>query len=381
MPANLAWTVVGSTGFAPRVVMQANARLYEYSNFPQPPAYEAVPDIPPATLDGGGRPGRVIRGEVSGADDGSMLHVLYYDGSVMHATRGPAAADTWSTQVVDSVETDGQSVCTNALALRPTPGGVEVHAFYTTGNGVLRHARFDGTTWTTEALDGHVTDNEGRVVSTFEGVAAVAEPDGTLHVFYHDVNATNLRHAERQGTTWRFEVLDGSGGTPADGPGTGPISGHVGMNPGAAWYDNRVYVFYDDTGNENIRMAVRRSVGAEDRWSYRPLDGAKRGRGSVSSLVRATTTAVWNDRLSVFYYDADRGHLRHASVTPGWATPWNFEIVDGVGGLSGRISGPVGAMPAAVVTALPGAAPGLPLMVVYLGPDYKLRLAILSDPP
>jgi hypothetical protein len=383
-PSTLAWTVAGRPPFATRVVMVLDSRLVEYADFPQPPAFAPIDvdtgGIQPAVIDGGGRPGRWIRDEVSAVDDGSMLHVLYYDGFVLHATRGPADADQWSTMTVDSSETDGLELCTNALVLRPTAGGPEVHAFYTTGNGVLRHAQFDGTAWTTEALDGHITDNDRRVVSMFAGVAALVEPDGRMHVFYYDKTAMNLRHAERGAGPWTFEVLDGSGGDPADGSGTGPTTAHVGRNPAAAWYDGRLYVFYDDETNSNVRMAVRRNVGVEERWSYGVVDGNRRRRGGVSDLVRATTAVVWSDRLSVFYYDAYLWHLRHAWTAPSWPSRWQYEIVDGAGGPNGRINDAAGAMPAALASLSPNGAPGLPVVVAHFA-AVNMRWAVLTDPP
>jgi hypothetical protein len=145
-------------------------------------------------------------------------------------------------------------------------------------------------------------------------------------------------------------------------------------------FDDRLYCFYDDYKNGNIRMAARRLVNGAERWSFRPLDGNGRGHGRVTSLVRSTEAVRWSDRLSVFYVDDDLGHLRHAWVEPGWTSPWNYEIVDGAGGSNGRVATTVGRFPVPLAWGFDGVRRTLPLLVAYQGTGPAIRWAVLADP-
>ena len=379
---NREWDLAGR-GTSTHIIAVSAGKLVDSSDLPQPPAYA------PVAVDTGGIAPIEIDSvtqyyQVSATDDGLALHVLYAkDDRTMHATRRLSAFDDWATQVVDGDGVDshlGEAMgWSSALVVTDGPGP-RVHAFYVTAAGVLRHAELSGGQWVAESIDGHVADNEGRVAAEMDYPAAAAEPDGRLHVFYYDSNTKDLRHAVRRNGTWAVEILDGAGGTgpSPDGVGTGPISGFVGRRPAAAFFDDRLYVFYEDEKNGNIRMAVRRLVDTTERWSFAPFAGHSRSRGG-SRISLCPTVVKWRDRLSVLYMGGD--YLYHASVGPGFGMPWRYEIVDGVDGPDGRIAQTVGILPQALAAGGTNGNPDLPLVVAHLRlQGYTFRCAVLSDP-
>ena len=92
------------------------------------------------------------------------------------------------------------------------PDGLRLQAFYYDATAhTLRHASWDGTTWTCETLDGpggvtgSVADDVGQYTSM------TITPDRHLHVFYLDATTHRLRHGRFDGSTWTFETIDGTG--------------------------------------------------------------------------------------------------------------------------------------------------------------------------
>jgi hypothetical protein len=76
------------------------------------------------------------------------------------------------------------------------------------------------------------------------------------------------------------------------------------------------------------------------------LDGSGR-HGQTNGLVQWADAAVWmlGNYLSVFYVDSSRKVLRHARHD---GSGWRYEVLDGDGGIDGRIDAPI-VPPVAVV--------------------------------
>jgi hypothetical protein len=386
------WTVVGRSPSPTVVLADEDKNLNQFSGATGPFLSAPLPTVRTTVNVGARGDGNIY--QVSAAEFGGRLHALHFDGFLNHSSRPAAnAAAVWDSEIVDGdgvgTHMAGDVGFENALVNRPTPAGGELHAFYFAHSGatkILRHAELIATTgsWTLETLDGTTTTSAGAVQSALDdGLCAFAEPNGKLHVFYHDVLKENLRHAEQSvGGTWAFEVVDGSGGPipPPLIPGTGPINGKVGRHPSAVLFDGGLHVFYDDIVNMNIRMAVRREEAGVDVWRYHVLDGSHWLSDTTNSQVFGPSAVVWNDRLSVLYADGSEKNLRHAYLVQG-APNWRFETLDGAGGSAGRVDDDVGGLPTPFAAGLANGAPSLPLAVAYINMHtQKLRWAVLDEP-
>ena len=332
-------------------------------------------------------------------------HVLYCDRMLWHATRTPGSA--WTRRIVDgdgdqsaghvgNVVGGYSALVDNGLPLSPA-----LHALYWDSDaGDLRHAAFDGTRWVAERVDGG-EDNPttGQILAAVgRSICATVEPDGTLHAFYLQWRARNgglwsnaLRHAWLSAGLWRCEQLDGAAqsGFP---PGRGPVSASVGSRPSAVFWRGRLWVFYEDETNGNIRMAVGERISQAGtlsyRWSFQPLDGhSGRGGGTVSSLVQGPCTVTWNGKLGVFYLNPATGNLRMAARTNGDPeTPWFYAVIDGPGRPGGARCGAKSFGLAAFTTARAGRPEHpegplstLPVTLGYINANNgHLRLAALS---
>ncbi len=296
------------------------------------------------SLDDGGPGGRTNTAfQISAAVLNGTIHVLYgmSDSSSLVLRHASSAGGTkWTFEDVDGQGgTNGRirgisGAFNTAIAYKN-----KLHVFYLGAwTQDLRHATFDSTSWQCETLDGQ--GGSAGQVNAMVGVTMCAAVDASdiLHVFYYDQDNTNLRHAWLDAQTWSFETLDGSGDPNPDDPSEGQTRAHVGVYPTTAVFDNALHVFYHDLSWGNIRCAIFKN----GIWSFRKLDGGGGPNGRVKSVVgnRLMATAVLSDQLSLFYYDASKGNLRHAWQKKG--SNWVFETLDGEGGNQGRINENVG---------------------------------------
>jgi hypothetical protein len=239
-------------------------------------------------------------------------------------------------------------------ALGPGPDGSGVVT------GHLRHATFDGSSFTFEVLDG-AGGADGRVTAFVGvGISAVTDTDDILHVFYRDNTNTNMRHAWFDGQTWRFEVFDGAGDPNPTDAATGQTRADVGVFPVSVLFRDELNVFYHDQTFGNVRVASKRPTGD---WKFEKLDGGGGPTGRTKHTVGngGMEAVQFADQLSLFYYDSDSGNLRHAWKKFG--SNWAFETLDGAGGPGGRIDAKVGETVAA--TTVPIATPPNVMMSVY----------------
>lgn len=187
-----------------------------------------------------------------------------------------------------------------------------------------------GASWHVETADGAGGAN-GRVDADLgTDSASVQAADGVIHVFTYDASGGNLRHGWFDGTQWRFETLDGAGGI------NGRVDADVGPFASAALVGGRPVVWYEDVTGGNLRYALWDGGS----WQFTTLDGAGGAAGRVDADVGLYTRgAVFEGAPHVFFYDASAGTLRH-----GWkvGASWQFEILDGAGGPTGRTGNAVG---------------------------------------
>lgn len=294
-------------------------------------------------LDGaGGTNGRVNRdvGRTPAAVvHNNQLHVFYYDadaGNLRHA-RSSNGTD-WSFQNLDG---DPGSIGRKDADLGQTPAaavfGTSLQLlYYDATNTNLRHAWLSNGTWKFENFEG-----DAGSVSGYTGNVGLDPTlqvhNGTLQAFYYDAGQKNLRHAWADSKGWHFQNLDGDAGS------VGGLSADLGKNPAAAVYNNTLQVFYYDESNGNLRHAWSDSSG----WHFETMEGDPNALLGYDSNVGAMpTVAVVGTTLQVFAYEPQWGALRHYWVD---ATGWHAENLDGLGGNpAGRRNGNVGADPVAI---------------------------------
>lgn len=199
----------------------------------------------------------------------------------------------------------------------------------------LRHFWFDGQPHF-EDVDGiggvcagHTDDDVGAYAASL--------PDGVaLHAFYYDATAHTLRHARYDGTSWTCETLDGAGG------GGGRVTDDVGQFDTATMTaDGHLHVFYLDATTHRLRHADFDG----STWSFEDLDGpgVPGGAGRLGDMVGSYAAAAPNapgNVLDVLYSDDTVHSLRHAHFN---GSAWRFETIDGTGALTvGRTTDQVG---------------------------------------
>lgn len=252
----------------------------------------------------------------------------------------------------------------------------------------LVHFRDTATGWVIRTVDGESTANGHVKTDVGQTMATAFESDGTLHVFYpsstRSTIGNRLRHATFDGDTWTAETLDGAGGPAPATPGTGRISAAVGTSPTAVFFDGAIWVVYQDSTNGNLRCAhgVRLAPDRNLVWDFHLLDGNAR-RGSTGGVVQTAAAVVWSSNLSVVYADSTTGRVHHAFRAEG-DTAWSYELLDGSGGPDGRVAARTGGQVSAVAGGRDAAGrPNLPLFVAYLlddptDPARQVRLAQLG---
>ena len=207
-----------------------------------------------------------------------------------------------------------------------------MHVFYyDVTNGNLRHAAWLGSAWAFETLDGSGGVN-GRVNADVGTDLSVVNFGAGPHVFYYDVTAKSLRHAAWLGSTWAFETLDGSGAGSRDGRVADDVGQYVSL---VLWGAGPHLFYYDDTAT-----TLRHAAWTGTAWSFETVDGLGGSNGRVNESVGSDTTAtVYQGTPHVWYYDVDKGDLRHAA----WlGTKWAFETLDGSAGAVSKTAGDVG---------------------------------------
>ena len=190
----------------------------------------------------------------------------------------------------------------------------------------LRHFWFDGQ-YHFEDVDGPGSTYAGHTEDNVGLYTAAQVYNGSLHAFYYDITAHTLRHATYNGSTWTFETLDGAGG------GGGRVTDNVGQyNATATTPDGHLHVFYLDATTHRLRHANFNG----STWSFENLDGpgVAGAAGRTGDMVGAYAAAALNapgSVIDVLYSDDTAHSLRHARFD---GSTWTFETIDGTGALT-----------------------------------------------
>jgi hypothetical protein len=237
----------------------------------------------------------------------------------------------WNTQTVDPSATDSGSVSTLTV-------GGKLYIFYTRGSpnslypDALRLSIWDGSQVRPQVLDGS-GGAAGRVTGRMLEPTAVALPDGSLRVYYHDDSHGTLREAySPDGVSWiSFQVLDGPGGLGGD-------QSIVGWFPSAIVSNGMVNVFYTDQTHAKLRIAqLQGPTSLLGFWSFGWVDNIDIGVNNAP--------VIHSSAMQVYYTYS--GQFRAAWGTgPG---AFNSLPLDGPGGIanghvSANMEGPVTAV-------------------------------------
>jgi hypothetical protein len=153
--------------------------------------------------------------------------------------------------------------------------GGYLQVFYSDGSTLsLRHGWLVGTQWTFEYLDGpNSATNNGRTTDHVGRFNATTSWNGELHAWYVDdgpnpsVPVYALRHARWTGSAWNFETLDGPGAPNANGQ----TSDQVGNSYSAqAVYGYGPQVWYWDSSASPTTLRHAWWVGS--RWGFETLE-------------------------------------------------------------------------------------------------------------
>jgi hypothetical protein len=214
--------------------------LLAISMLAAPAAYGAPPGV--FVLDGaggaGGRTTHAIGGDTASAVFDGDVFVFSQDATGGNLRVG-RRTDVWGFRTLDGAGgVAGRIAADVGSDIAATTYGGSLHVLYADDtHGDLRHAWFDGTSWRFETLDG-AGGGAGRVDATVGSGISVARAGGSLHVFYVDRTHTNVRHARFDGASWTFQTLDGAGGA------GGRVQGDVGYATQAVVYGARLHAFY-----------------------------------------------------------------------------------------------------------------------------------------
>ena len=150
----------------------------------------------------------------------------------------------------------------------------------------LRYASFDGKKWSYSVVDGNAAKiqpyQEKVRTNTASDVSvgnACAVTSAGVQVFYRDESQGILLGAVKDGTKWRYELVDGD--RPTDGRTTGDVAFHI----KALGSGKHVYLAYDSILSVNqdkqplrgeMRVAERDTAYPED-WTYSTIDTSGNG--------------------------------------------------------------------------------------------------------
>jgi len=186
-------------------------------------------------------------------------------------------------------------------------GGTEIpHVVFQSTSGSatrLRHAWREGTSWRFEDVSGDTAPDY---------FALAVDGDDRLHVTYRrplGVGAFELVYATKpSGGTWSTTVV--------------PTTGNVEFNSIALGQAGAIHIVY----NELTTAGLHHVTNAGGSWVGEVIHQSPRGSwGRFNSTVVNGGTG----EIHVAYYDSVSGNLRYASKKPG--APWFYSLVDGIG--------------------------------------------------
>jgi hypothetical protein len=215
----------------------------------------------------------------------------------------PNVSPAWTVQRVDAPKRFEQME-DRSLALDAAG-----HPHLAYGGDFLYYAYHDGTAWRTETVD----DSGGVGYSAALALDAAGRP----HVAYYDATGAGIRYAYHDGTRWRIQAVDG-----------GRVDGTLSLALDAAGHPHLTYAEALSSTEAHLKYAYLDGAG----WHFQVIEGAG-WLGWHSSLALDS-----QDRPHVTYYVANQDNyfndLRYAYYD---GTAWITTTVDT--GAPGDITG------------------------------------------
>ena len=240
----------------------------------------------------------------------------------------PQAA--WKSSVIDTV--DAKHLVTGTYL------GKQFIAYSDSKNGDLKFSTLNGTKWTKSIVDGNISSG-GKTKDDVSGyISTCIEKSGKseiLHLFYADITSKDLRHASYNGKTWSFETVDGDGTSINDykDPVRVRTSSDVSASSACAFTPSGLQVFYRDE-SQGILLGASLVSG---KWNYELVDGDKatggRTTGDVgfhlaASAIGKSVYVTYDSILSVNQDKAAiRGEVRQAVRSTIYPEDWIYSTL------------------------------------------------------
>ena len=242
----------------------------------------------------------------------------------------------WKATILDSLA-DGEHIATTLFRTQPA-------IVYTDSKrGWVKVAMWDGRGWRKLTVDGR-GGTGGRTLHNVAGpVSVCASGSGKkqiLHIFYPDLVDKDLRHATFDGSSFKYDIVDGNGPIvqPYEQVNRVRTASDVSVSNACASTAVAIQVFYRDETQGILLGAVK---GASGKWTYELVDGDRktnnRTTGDVGMHLRAVAvgakvTLIYDSVLVVNQQkQATLGEVRIATrtgITPNWA----YRTLDTSGG-------------------------------------------------
>lgn len=251
--------------------------------------------------------------------------------AVITAPMTPQVA--WKSTVLDSTA-NGKNLAS------ATFNGLPAIAYTESVSGDLKLATFDGKIWKKITVDG-AGGSSGRTKNLINGpISMCVNGTGvkqTLHIFYTDGTAKDLRYVTYNGKSFAFDIVDGNGATLNDYTDTVRVrsSSDVSVSNACVATPNTVQVFYRDESQGVLLGAVKIKTAA---WKYELVDGDRATDGRSTGDVGFHLSAVFDGSQTVVIYDSvvevnqkqetSTGEVRVASRAGTDATGWTYQTLD-----------------------------------------------------
>ena len=208
---------------------------------------------------------------------------------------------TWRIETVDS---EGNTGGESSLALEPEPPYSPQISYC--GDGNLKYAWLNDTTWFSETVDDSV-----EIIGRYTSLALEPTSPYTPHISYFDFTNGDLKYAWFNGSVWISETVD-SGGKVGEWT-------SLALNS-----SGRPYISYYDATNGDLKFAHFNGT----LWIIRTVDGGGNvGRGTSLVLDQAGCPHI-------IYYDVSNGDLKYAYMPAPVAAGFSASPTAGVAPLT-----------------------------------------------
>ena len=242
----------------------------------------------------------------------------------------------WRSSVLDSLS-DGEHIATTLFRTQPA-------IVYTDSKrGWVKVALWDGKGWRKLTVDGR-GGTGGRTLHNVAGpVSVCASGSGKyqiLHIFYPDLVDKDLRHATFDGSTFKYEIVDGNGPTVQlyEQPIRVRTASDVSISNACASTAAAIQVFYRD---ETQGILLGATKGTSGKWVYELIDGDRKTDNRTTGDVGMHLSAVAVGAKVTLIYDsvlvvnqqkqATSGEVRVATRS-GISPNWSYRTLDTSGG-------------------------------------------------